>query len=982
MRIAGGTRAIAVLAILFGFLTSRAGAQLCGPSDDPCQVTGNVQLPSGTTIDIGERALVVKANVTITVLDAGQLNVLAGRVELETNARILAPGFGGFGGDVAILTAGAVSLASGAKISVAAQDQGGAIAIETVSGAVTIEGTLDAHASNGFGQGGVVEIQSGVDLLVDGIIDASGPDGRGAIGLLVAGSIGVNGTISAVGTAFDGTGGHISVEAGGAFTLPGTIDLHGGTFVGTGGGVVDVIACTVDVDPTGKIDAGPLFNDGDAFLGAAQTMKIGGTLIAGNEIQLHWRDQVPAVEPTASINPSPVVVQDQNLYCLPTPRCSDDCKPGFSFLDVTVAPAIGSCGVTRNAISNVIDTLDCGQLRAGGGGSVWDGVTMPTGSTHRFGLCCQGASCTVQPTSVAVAGTRCTDHGCRFGPPIPIAVSILGMCAQASFADQVSGTLAPGTGALSAVAQLSVAFVLTNDLTQPCPICRAGHLGGVPCAGSPDAPCVGVCEGGPNQQGACTSRNAQGISDDCAAPAAFTCYRGTNNGGICVANADCPGGFCTAAGGTLSLGPLELTTDPVSVFDAAGEFCPGQTPSNRGCFKDSVPGAPNDALDCRTIETTGTPAASFESGVTAPVIMTAVGCSTATVSAIINAALSLPGPAALSLAANVTPFDGCPGAPTSTTTNTTSTSMSSTIGSTSTVPTTTTSSTTAAPSSTTTSTVVVATTSTIVVVTTSTVVAVTTTSSGATTSAPASTTSTSSTTSTTSTTAEPFCGDGTTDGDEECDFRDPAISAGCCTSGCRFRTVGYPCGDDSEDDCDEADSCDASGHCRTNRVPSTVTCRVPGDRGECDVGAKCDGVNAECPLTGSEDACNATIPDDPSGVIPVTCDAGTEVLQGGKSLCDATGFDGDAAGGLTGGQAGAVTATQPITQPIKPKKQKMLQVKGQPRRTRTVTLRLNKLGKQLLKARGGTLRVRVVARVRNGGTNRSPIERVVTLRRK
>ena len=69
-------------------------------------------------------------------------------------------------------------------------------------------------------------------------------------------------------------------------------------------------------------------------------------------------------------------------------------------------------------------------------------------------------------------------------------------------------------------------------------------------------------------------------------------------------------------------------------------------------------------------------------------------------------------------------------------------------------------------------------------------------------------------------------------------------SSGECCDGCRFRGLGYPCGNQASSVCDFPDSCDGAGVCLANYVPASVKCRNSG--GECDVDDTCNG-SGLCP---------------------------------------------------------------------------------------------------------------------------------------
>jgi hypothetical protein len=140
-----------------------------------------------------------------------------------------------------------------------------------------------------------------------------------------------------------------------------------------------------------------------------------------------------------------------------------------------------------------------------------------------------------------------------------------------------------------------------------------------------------VCDGSPNQGGACQSKNSVGLSSDCPSPGAVAgaggqrCYRGTNNNNACSTSGDCPGGLCASFIGNIpvSLSPLTTGTATLSSpFDnslctaaatpnacctGAGTgncnvFCPGQTSTQKGAFATSIClGGTNSGKPCTVL---------------------------------------------------------------------------------------------------------------------------------------------------------------------------------------------------------------------------------------------------------------------------------------------------------------------------------------------------------------------------------------------
>lgn len=321
-----------------------------------------------------------------------------------------------------------------------------------------------------------------------------------------------------------------------------------------------------------------------------------------------------------------------------------------SFLDFTTGTSNDDCGTyfADTGFTDDIDTLGCGGLDLGGGASTVPEGPTPDGSTSRFTVSCSGSTCNLGPTTTTGASFDCTNTGCRFGAPLPISNGGISTCVENTFAAPASGTVDTSSGAINATVSLNSRVVLTGNATQPCPICRSGSVTGAACAGTPQSPCTGVCQGSPNQGSACTSTNSDGLSRDCPQPASSPgvnkCYGGAGNGQTCTTSGQCgAGGVCSTFVGEIPVNLSPLTTGTATKSSASGNFCTDQAVA--GCFGDDT---------CRAIQEVGAPAGSLMPvGSTHAVTLASVFCIPASGSVLIDGAASLPGPGATSLPGTV-----------------------------------------------------------------------------------------------------------------------------------------------------------------------------------------------------------------------------------------------------------------------------------------------------------------------------------------
>src|SRR5882724_1414790 len=204
-------------------------------------------------------------------------------------------------------------------------------------------------------------------------------------------------------------------------------------------------------------------------------------------------------------------------------------SPKPSALNFTTSIGAGNCGTLKTSTGVLLENLACGGLYTGGGSA---GVPLPfqvpdMGSSLTGVASCSGTSLTLtNQTSTQTGSNRdCTSVGCLFGPPLPIpnsATTPISLCVINTVAANATGSADCVTGASNLNLPLNSELFLTGDLfpnapgIQSCPVCNqtcnAGSNSGGPCNSDADCPgagagsCAGTikCHGGANDGLGCT----------------------------------------------------------------------------------------------------------------------------------------------------------------------------------------------------------------------------------------------------------------------------------------------------------------------------------------------------------------------------------------------------------------------------------------------------------------------------------------------
>ncbi len=351
--------------------------------------------------------------------------------------------------------------------------------------------------------------------------------------------------------------------------------------------------------------------------------------------------------------------------------CADDggcraqvgCRVPTASIDLTTLARPGSCGTARSADDTKVSALACGGLNLGGGQSTMLESIVAAGGVNRMLVDCVGDQCVVAPTTEPTSCWDCTGAGCLLGLPQPLPNGGTSVCLVNRFVAPVSGHIDRAAGSTTDLAfEVASTTFLTGTAggiySAPDTVCPVCQRDGEAVAGSPAAPAEGTCNGGERAGLPCTSTNPDGLSRDCLP------------GGVCMpGDSGCAPGIDTCAPGelcrddSLNLGPLlldmTLTTGTASRTSTDGLFCPGQGPTQVGCFgrvtATNLPGF----QECRTIEVDGAPAGGpLVPGVPAEVTLATAFCvpraPDSSVGPILDISVNLPGPGALSIPATLT----------------------------------------------------------------------------------------------------------------------------------------------------------------------------------------------------------------------------------------------------------------------------------------------------------------------------------------
>jgi cysteine-rich repeat protein len=300
-------RIVAVVgALLWGALGSGAAhattaSDLCAPTADPCTWTGNILVDAGSTLDFGNRDLVLAPGSIIRIGVKDTLTIHARRVTIQpgTGGRIRGNSTTGIAPSVDIealedivfersgtsrgridvrsdMSGGSVTLNAGGNVNMggeilapgtAVEADGGTVMISAV-GNVTLNGNIDVSAG-GDGVGGLLTVDAGGTLVAgtqppEPLLDGRGGLEGGEVDLTAGPLLDVGAKINLNATGPGSDGGFVTFTAAGDVNVRSEVSLDGSgsvDFGGTGGDVSFDAGGTITLNGAFSFAGG--FPDGD-----------------------------------------------------------------------------------------------------------------------------------------------------------------------------------------------------------------------------------------------------------------------------------------------------------------------------------------------------------------------------------------------------------------------------------------------------------------------------------------------------------------------------------------------------------------------------------------------------------------------------------------------------------------------------------------------------------------------------------------------
>jgi hypothetical protein len=342
-------------------------------------------------------AFLMSAPLNVAGGDGGDV-ILVGGTTLQTTAaadiNVSATGDAGSGGSIDLSASGDVTIAGNADGTGAVSadptfgdgGDGADYALTSDNGSITVTGQADMSAASG-GSGGGLDFEAGLDLTISQPMatTAAGADGMGGDVVFLAGrALSLTQPVDASGGAFGGT---IDAEAGTSAVVNSLLTVDGDVVSGQ----TFLSGCTVNIQSKAVLSApGPA--DGMAgaamnIIQAGSTMTIAGTLKAGAENLLTYRQPPAPSLAGATIVPAATIQQD------PTIPCCVACPVTTTTSSTTSLPTTTTTSSTTTTSAAPPTTTSSTTLVVP--------TTVPTTTT---------SSTTVAPTTTTSSTTTTTAH--------------------------------------------------------------------------------------------------------------------------------------------------------------------------------------------------------------------------------------------------------------------------------------------------------------------------------------------------------------------------------------------------------------------------------------------------------------------------------------------------------------------------------------------------------------------------------------------
>jgi cysteine-rich repeat protein len=362
---------------------------------------------------------------------AGRSLELAGTIRLQGSDRLL--GYGGDGGSAVLEARYGVLRVNGNVFAEGAEPNGFGGSIQLVAAGDVIFGkntTVSVRGNGAQGTGGAIAVKGRYDVSAAGTIDASGGEVGGEVSVESGRNLVLSGTVDARGRADGSVGGTIAMRAGGSepnwtsgdLRLSGILDAGGGGCASDGcgkGGAVDLAACTLLVEQSGRLFARGGGEGGEIRLLARSALQVDGSISAARSTRSGSDGFLEILYPVMS-TPQVRGAVVPTPYWQPHPLCR------FEALSDPETPCIFACPVCGDGRREDPEQCDDGNT-AGCDGCSPDCLLEPCctncnpqlGCSETNPVCTASPTGTATPTVTASASQTATRTAGLFGSPSP-----------------------------------------------------------------------------------------------------------------------------------------------------------------------------------------------------------------------------------------------------------------------------------------------------------------------------------------------------------------------------------------------------------------------------------------------------------------------------------------------------------------------------------------------------------------------------------